>query len=542
MSKALTQGRTAFARDDWADAFAHLSAADNDSPLDPEDLDRLATAAYLIGEDAASDAARTRAHHGFLDRGDVIRAARSAHWLAFAMLGRFTQSAQGGGWLARARRLLDDAGADCVEQGYCLSLAAFMKVIDGDIPAAQDMFRQAALVGKRFGDRDLIALARHGEGRTVIRLNNVADGMAMIDEVMISVTCGEVAPMVAGVVYCGVISACHDLFDLRRAQEWTTALTEWCAGHPDLAAFKGPCLTHRSELLQLHGAWQDALNEAQRACRGRSVAPREIGAANYQLAEVHRLRGEFDQAEAAYRRASQAGHQTNPGLALLRLAQGDLHAAETTIRHALTENRGPRLRAQVLRASVEIVLAAGDLAAGRSGASELAQLAAEIDAPFLHAAAAQARAAVALADGDAGGAVVQLRHACSIWRAIEAPYEIARVRALLGRAYRQLGDEDGAEMEFEAAAETFERLGAAPDAAQVSALFVAKPAEAAGALTGREVEVLRLVATGKTNRAIASDLSISEKTVARHVSNIFVKLDLASRSAATAYAYSHKLL
>ncbi len=542
MSKALTQGRTAFARDDWADAFAHLSAADSDSPLDPEDLDRLATVAYLIGEDAASDAARTRAHHGFLDRGDVIRAARSAYWLAFAMLGRFTQFAQGGGWLARARRLLDDAGADCVEQGYCLSLAGFMKVIDGDIPAAQDMFHQAAIVGKRFGDRDLIALARHGEGRTLIRLNNVADGMAMIDEVMISVTCGEVTPMVTGVVYCGVISACDDLFDLRRAQEWTTALTEWCAGHPDLAPFKGSCLTHRSELLQLHGSWQDALHEAQRACRGRSAAPRDIGAANYQLAEVHRLRGDFDQAEAAYRRANQAGHQTNPGLALLRLAQGDLHAAETAIRHALTENRSARLRAQVLRASVEIVLAAGDLAAGRSSASELAQLATEIDAPFLHAAAAQARAAVALADGDASGAVAHVRHAWSIWRAIDAPYEIARVRALLGRAYRQLGDEDGAQMEFEAAAEIFERLGAAPDAVRVSALCVAKPAEAAGPLTGREVEVLRLVATGKTNRAIAADLSISEKTVARHVSNIFIKLDLASRSAATAYAYSHKLL
>ena len=543
--EALARGRTAFAANSWAEASAHLSAADKILPLDAEDLECLATAAYMAGEDLASADARTRAHHRFLERGETIRAARSAFWMAFAILDKPGQQAQASGWLARVRRLLDDNAVECVERGFLLCALAFQNAVKGELAEAHTAFEQAARIGSQFEDRDLTALARHGQGRALLQMEKTADGFAVLDEVMVGVTCGEIAPMIAGVVYCSVISACHERFDLHRAQEWTSALSAWCASHPDMVPFRGKCLVRRSELLQLHGAWEKAVEEAQRACQQLTNPPDQPGAgeACYQQAELYRLRGEFDKADDAYRRASQAGRKPHPGLALLRLAQGQVEAADTAIRHVLAETRRLPARAEVLRGAVEIMLAAGDPIAARCAADELTAIATSLNAPFLQAAAAHALGAVALAGGDLPDAVRSLRDACTIWRQLDAPYEIARARASTGLAYRQLGDEDGAQMEFEAAGDVFERLGAVPDAARLAALLLVPAATpASGPLTGREVEVLRLIATGKTNRMIAVDLAISEKTVARHVSNIFAKLDLPSRSAATAYAYSHKLL
>jgi DNA-binding CsgD family transcriptional regulator len=543
-TETLARGRAAFEQEAWSEAYTRLAAADGLAPLEPDDLDRLATAAYLIGEDTASAEARTRAHNGFLERGEKIRAARSAFWLVFTFIDNPAQQAQAGGWLARVRRLLDESTLECAEQGFFLCAFGFQKVVEGEIEAAHAAFGQAARIGARFNDPDLTALARHGEGRALLRMEKTVDGFAMLDEVMVAVTCGEVAPMVAGVVYCSVIGACHEMFDLRRAQEWTTALAGWCAAHPDMVPFRGQCLIHRSELMQLHGAWQEAIDEAQRACERLAKRPSQsnAGAAYYQQAELYRLRGEFEKADEAYRRAGQAGRKPYPGFALLRLAQGQIDAANVAIHRALQEVRAFKMRAQILRASVEIMLAGHDLPAARGAAEELTLIASQFDAPFLRAASAQASGAVALAAGDASGAVSWLRDAWTIWQELDAPYEVARVRALMGLAYRQLGDDDGAQMEFEAAGETFDRLGAAPDTSRVAGLLTPVSPQASGSLTGREVEVLRLIATGKTNRAIAAELVISEKTVARHVSNIFTKLDLSSRSAATAYAYSHKLV
>jgi DNA-binding CsgD family transcriptional regulator len=540
----LARGRAAFQRDAWSEAYAQLASADSLATLEPEDLDLLATAAYLVGDDAASTHALTRAHQGYLERGETVRAARSAFWLAFAMLNRPAQQAQAGGWLARARRLLDESAQECVERGFLLCLFAFQRVGTGDFTEAHTAFAEAAQIGARFKEPDLIALARHGEGRVLLRMNQTADGLAMLDEVMVAVTSGEVGPVIAGVVYCSVIGACQDLFDLRRAKEWTTALAGWCAAHPEMVPFRGQCLTLRSELLQLQGAWQEAIAEAQRACTQLTDPAGQpyAGVAYYDLGELYRLRGEIKKAEEAYRRASQFGRKPDPGLALLRLTQGEVETADTAIRHVLQETRAVRSRVHVLRAAVEIMLASHDLTAARSAAEELAGIASGHDALFLRAAAAQASGAVALADGDASAAVGLLRDAWTAWRELDAPYEVAQVRTLLGLAYRRLGDNDGAQMELEAAQEAFDRLGAEPDATRVAALLAPASPPVSGGLTGREVEVLRLIATGKTNRMIATELSISEKTVARHVSNIFTKLDLSSRSAATAYAYSHKLL
>jgi DNA-binding CsgD family transcriptional regulator len=542
--ESLALGRTAFEQRKWSAAYTRLAAADKASPLEPDDLDRLATAAYLVGEDTASVDVRGRAYHGFLERGESVRAARSAFWLIFTIYGKPDFQAQATGWQARARRLLSECSEECAEHGLLLCGSAFQRARAGDFETAYSEFKEAARIGARFKDPDLTALARHGEGRALVTMNRSVDGFAMLDEVMVAVTSGEVGPMIAGVVYCSVISACHDLFDLRRAQEWTTALAGWCATQPDLVPFRGSCLIRRSELLQLHGEWQDAIGEVQRACERLASRGNEsdAGAAYYQQAELYRLRGEFEKAEEGYRLASRAGRKPDPGLALLRLAQGQTEAAGVAIRRVLQEVQTVRMRAQALSASVEIMLASHDVPAARSAADELKVIADKLDAPFLRAASAQALGAVALAAGNVDASIESLREALSEWQELDAPYPLAQVRTLIGLAYRKLGDEDGARLEFDAAQEAFERLGAAPDTARLTALLTPTTRPLSGGLTGREVEVLRLVAAGKTNRTIATELAISEKTVARHVSNIFTKLDLSSRSGATAYAYEHKLL
>lgn len=545
MRDATEAGREAFARRAWREAHDALAAADRAGTLDADDLERLATAAHLVGDDDAD--AWSRAYHRHLAAGHRVAAARCAFLLAMGLFAR-GEPGRAGGWLARAQRMADGAG-DAPETGYLLAFEA-LELLDRDPAAAVARFARVADMGERAGDPDLATLGTLGHGQALVGTGRLVEGLTRIDEALVAVTADEVSPIVAGVVYCAAIESCVIAFDVRRAAEWTTALSRWCDTQPDLVPFRGQCLAHRSEVLQLQGAWGDAADAAQRACEHLAGAP-AVGHALYQRAELLRLRGDLEAAEEAFVAAHRAGREPQPGLALLRLARGDVESARAQIGRALAEAVGPAARARLLGPCVEIALAGGDVPAARTAADELASLAAEMDAPLVRAAADHALGSVLLAEGDAAAALVALRRALTGWHALDVGYQAARVRTTLALACRSLGDDDTAALELEAARLVFDELGATPELSRLAALSgpsapipAPAPAPPRGAhpLTAREAEVLTLVARGDTNRQVAAALRISDKTVARHLSNIFTKLDVPSRAAATAWAYEHGVM
>jgi ATP/maltotriose-dependent transcriptional regulator MalT len=361
---------------------------------------------------------------------------------------------------------------------------------------------------------------------------------------MVAAVEGKLLPYVTGIVYCGTIAACQTVYEIRRAGEWTEHLSAWCESQPDLLAFTGNCLVHRVEVMHVHGSWEQALEEARRARARLAEAENEraSGYALYREGELHRLQGDFDAAEHAYREASGCGYEPQPGLSLLRLAQGRADAASAAIRRCLAERSDPLERVRLLPAQVEIALAAGDADEAQTACVELERIAAGIQTPMLEAMAAHARGAVDLAGNRPREALVALRRAVTLWRDVDAPYEGACARVLVALACRALGDDEGVLLELGAARSVFERLGATTDAAWVDSVAGSPRVTDDCGLTGRELEILRLVAAGKSNRDIANALVISQHTVARHLQNIFVKLDVASRTAAAAYAFQRNLL
>ena len=538
----LAQARASFAHRSWRDAYAQFATADAATPLGLDDLEKHALAAYLIGHDEESTLVWTRAHREAIRRKDPQRAARNAFLIGSGLMFR-GETAPGLGWFARGGRVLESCG-ECPEQAWPRTWNAFTQMWGGDAEGAQPIFAESAIIGQRFNDSDLLTMSRLGDGMCLIMRGHGPAGIAVLDEVMVAVTSGEVSPMYAGIGYCTVIAGCSDLFDLRRARDWTAALTRWCDSQPDLVPYRGNCLVHRCELLQLEGAWTDAMQVARQACDHLSgpVKWDTLGSAYYQLGELHRLRGQFAEAEESYRKASESGHQPEPGIALLRLAQGRTDVAVAVLRRALDETQEPPARARLLPAYVEIMLASGNVAAARAGASELGEIAELLDAAYMRALAASAMGAVLLAEGDARSALPKLRLAGSMWRGLDAPYEAARVRVLIGLACGSLGDPETSAMELDGARNVFERLGARSQIERLEVLLSRPYGKAPGGLTAREVQVLRLVASGKTNRAIARELGISDKTVARHVHNSLTKIGAPSRAAATAYTYEQGLI
>lgn len=507
------------------------------SPLSGEDLELLATAASMLGAIDEQVQALEHAYHRYLEGGDDQDALRCAVWLGIHLM-LAGSVGRASGWLSRAERQLEQSEDDSAARGYLLLPTALRKEAAGDLDGAIEAAWEAAEIGERLRDADLAAIARQATGNLLIVQGRSEEGLGLLDEAMVAVIAGELSPVPTGLVYCGAIEGCHEAYEMRRAREWTEALTAWCKKQPEMVAFTGRCLVHRAEIMQLEGAWDEALDEADRAHGRAGMSGPGIALAHYRRGDLLRLRGEFAAAEAAYREASRLGHEPQPGLALLRLAQRNAKAAAATIRRAIAEVTEPSRRVALLPAHVEIMLAVDAIEDARRGCSELEELAAGYEASMVGALAAHARGATELADVNPQAALGPLRRAAEAWQELGAPYEAARSRVLVALACQALGDDDAAHMELDAARTVFAKLGAEPDLERVS-----KPGVAGRAgLTARELEVLRLVAAGNTNRAIAGELVLSERTVDRHVSNIYAKLDVSSRAAATAYAYEHGLL
>ncbi|HEX9226922.1 MAG TPA: LuxR C-terminal-related transcriptional regulator, partial [Arthrobacter sp.] len=530
----LADGREAYAARRWPDAVGKYTAADHDEELPAGDLEQLATSVILTGRGSEGVDILAREHRRYLADGDYSAAVRCAAWsgLNLMLLGEPARSA---GWLARARRIVEDLPEPCPFEGLLSVPVGLGALYQGDGATAAEAFTRAAELGRARGDADSAALGTLGLGQAKVLLGEVDDGLALLDEAMVAVTVGEVSPVPAGIIYCAVIETCHLAFDLQRAHEWTRALDRWCDGQQKLVAFSGQCQMHRAELYRLHGAWTEAFDAAQAAqdlaFRGDRMA---TYGGFYEQGEIHRLRGDFDAAEACYLHAQETGFPAQPGLALLRLAQGRPDQAQSLLRQAM-DGVGPAYRRPMLAALVEIELAAGDVPAARAAMEELASLCASMDMPLLHALAEQSEATVLFHDGDPKAALVPLRRAWSRWLSLDAPFEAARCRALLASLCAALGDEESARLEREAARAVFSELGAAP---ALAGLELAEPGQSwpgapgtraarartaapttgndahhaadAGPLTARETEVVRLVSAGLSNRSIAAELFISE--------------------------------
>lgn len=537
----LERGRDCYRRRAWSEAYQAFSRAEQAGPLATLDLELLATAAYLVGRDAEYLKALERAHVAHLDAGDCLRAARCAFWLGYRLVFR-GETAQASGWFGTAQRLIERAGCPSVEQGYLLLWVAEQGLRGGDSEAAYAAAERAAEVGERFENTDLVAMARHQQGRARLQQGHLGEGLALLDETMVLVVAGRLSPVVTGLMYCSVVQRCQSVYALGRACEWTAALAAWCDEQPEMVAFSGICRVHRSEILQLRGAWAEAIAEVERVCERPQEHWQAAAAAFYQLGELHRLQGEFALAEQAYRSASERGLEPQPGLALLRLSEGRSGTAAAAIRRAVKVTTEPSQRARLLPACVEIFLSSGDVQEARAACSELEQLARDFDADTLGALAAQARGSLELAEGNAEASLLSLRSAAELWQKLEAPHQVAVVRVLTGVANQALGDDEGGQLELDSARAIFEKLGATLDLRRMDALTRAASRARMHGLSARELEVLRLIARGMTNKAIAGKLFLSERTVDRHVSNIFTKLGISSRVAATAYAYEHRLL
>ena len=525
-------GRSAFGRGAWREAFDCLQGVD---PLEQQDVERLAVAAQLVGEQRASELAWERAHRLAAAGGDFDRAAKAAFWLGFDLLLR-GEEARASGWLARAERAAAEAPSGST--AGLLLLPAFLAAIGGGrLDDALDIATRMSARGRETSDDDLLAFGLLAEGEVFAAGGQVQAGMRRLDEAMVAITAGEVSPIATGVIYCAVIDACMHARDLKRASAWTEALSTWCESDPSLVPFRGQCMVHRSQVLMAHGAWAQARREAERARAHLAEPPHPaLGDALYQRAELERLQGDLESAEASYREASRCGREPHPGFALLRLAQGRAQAAAVTARRLLIETAGHPDRPTILAAVVEILVRVGAAGEAVAACDELDERAEAGGTDLLSGMALMARAEVSLARDDAPAAATALRTAIAKFRSLEMPFEQAKARVLLAAACTKLGDDDAAELELEAARVAFASLGAVTELDRLT-----RPGDRTS-LTARECEVIRLVAAGRTNRDIASELMISEHTVARHLQNIFVKLGVTSRAAATAYAYEHRIV
>ena len=533
----LLEAREAYERRDWVLAFDRLRGAGD---LGPEDSMALATSAYLVGNVDEAIRALQAGYQDKIRSEDSLGAVRFAFWLGLVLNLR-GEPVIAGGWIARAQRLLENETQDVVERGYILSHEFYQHVDRRDFARAGETAARVVQTGRRFTDHDLIAMGLVMQGRIIIYSGRVPEGLALLDEAMVGVSAAETSPIVAGMVYCSMIEACQELSDFSRVAAWTSALTKWCDAQPGLVPYTGQCSLHRGQIMRLRGAYDEALAEFALAQRRyeKEGTPSPAGLALAEQGDVLRIRGKFDEAEAAYRKAAEFGHEPQPGLALSWLARGRIMAASAAINRLLAEAGGPVQRSWLLPAAVEILVSAREVDQARRYSDELSGIATAFGNPALRAMATYAAAKVDLQSGQPEAALHKARESRRHWNAIGSPYEAARARVLVARAMRELGDEDSADAELVIARKAFAALGVAPGVQEIDKLQGrVRPA----GLTERELEVLRLVAEGRSNPDIARVLVLSHKTVERHLSNIFIKLDVPSRTAAAAYAHEHGLM
>jgi DNA-binding CsgD family transcriptional regulator len=521
----------------WAEACEEFAAADRLEALAVDDLDAFAEAAQVLGRGEEALRLLRRACDARVEANDIESAVTSAFWL-WQLLIINAEFARANGWVAQARRLTQQ------DHDWFLITDAYSLIGMAEYEAAAELLARAAQDAAYRRQIDLVVFATTVWGRALIKAGRVKEGLSRLDEAMLPVIDGDASPRARSMMYCAAIATCHEVREFARAREWTLALGAWLDSLSGLkGAYFGNCRIYRSYLMRLCGSWREAVNEVAVVCDDLSGGYGQLvaGHAFYQLGEMHRLVGN-PEAEKAYRRAGECGAPTQPGLALLRLAQDDIDTALVGIRRALAETKGRLERLDLLAACVTITLAADDLDAAQSAVTEMALIAEVYDTAAVQAELAGARGAVALAEGDAATALPLLRTAAQWWREMEAPYAVAILSVLIGLACRSMGDEEAAQLELRSARETFARLGARPDLGRIETLLKPPQPVASHGLSGREIEVLRLIAAGKTNHAIATELFLSERTVHRHVTNIFDKLGVRSRTAAASYGIQHHIV
>jgi DNA-binding NarL/FixJ family response regulator len=528
----LDEARAAYDERAWQRAYDAFALAESEAPLASEDYDRFAVTAHLLARMPDYFAIRERAYRSLLERGELLAAAEAALWLGTQKIVQ-GEMGEGGGWIARAARIVAADGSDSRAAAFLNVSSAFGAAGSGDLEGAARISEECVRAARRLGSEEFAALSLHQQGQFLLAAGHTDEGLACLDEAMLGVASGACSAMVEGIIYCGVIEGCWSVYELTRAQQWTAAMTQWVEAQPDLGNFTGECKVRRAELKQFNGSWSEAVDELDDV----SFSDRDQWAAGRAASvrgNLDRLLGRFDSAEEHFADASRLGEDPQPGLALLRLARGSVQAAAAMVRRSLAETRQTGKRIQVLAAATEILLRVDATDAAEDAAAELLDLATANRSPVVVAVGKHAQASVCLARGAPADALPLLREALAIWVRARAPYDEARTRVLLAEACRALGDRESADREVDTARAIFQELEAMPDLARLTG--------SDGLLSPRELEVLRVLATGATNKAIAEKLVVSERTVDRHVSNIFAKLGVSSRAAATAYAFERQLV
>jgi DNA-binding CsgD family transcriptional regulator len=536
-SETIQAARAAYETGAWADATELFLRADEECDLELDDLEALAWAAAISAQDREMLAALERVYAYHSANNDHEKCARAAFWsgLRNMLIG---EVGLGSGWLQRAAKHAEQTPPDCVQRGYLLLPQVYMHRGKGAYDAAIEVADDAIAFGENGDEPDLIALAGSIKGGILFRLGRIDEGYIPIDEAMLLANSQRLSPVVCGVVYCEIISSCCRVLEMVRAREWTAILDDWCRRNPQARAFQGVCMVHRAEVLQLEGNWNEAFAEAERAGHGLKGTTEQTAIANaaYRRGEILRLRGSFETSEAEYRQAGEIGIDPQPGLALLRLAQGRRDEGAAMIRRALETAADMPRKTALLPAAIEIFIACGDLGTAESLCAEMTEIAELFGTEILARVADQGCGSLAMARGEYADAVATMSRALRYWSEFGAPYLVARLRVDIARCCAMLGDIESAEMERDAAAKLFRELGAEPDLARIQTVRTGTKSRGADKLTAREREVLSRMANGGTNREIARELGLSPKTVNRHVENIFDKFGVSSRAAAVAKA------